>query len=176
MKYIFKSGSVQDLGGKGYGLAQLQKEGLTVPEWFAVSPRGFEDSLNGFQKSAFQNGDAQEILCALESLLIDSGVRTEIELALGELSHNGERFAVRSSALDEDSDDCSFAGQLESYLSVPAGAVPETVARVWRSGFSERVLAYRSEHGPSSQPQKAPAVIIQRMINPHAAGLSLIHI
>jgi len=172
VKYIFKSGSVQDLGGKGYGLAQLQKEGLTVPEWFAVSPRGFEDSLNGFQKSAFQNGDAQEILCALESLLIDSGVRREIELALGELSHNGERFAVRSSALDEDSDDCSFAGQLESYLSVPAGAVPETVARVWRSGFSERVLAYRSEHGPSSQPQKAPAVIIQRMINPHAAGVA----
>src|SRR5581483_4420853 len=172
VKYIFKSGSVEDLGGKGYGLARLQQEGFNVPEWFAVSPRGFEDSLNESQKSAFQSGDTQKIRCALESLLIDSGVRREVELALGDLSHNSDGFAVRSSALDEDACDCSCAGQFESCLSVPAGAVPEKIAAVWRSGFSERVSAYRSQYGRASQAQKAPAVIIQRMINPEAAGVA----
>ncbi len=172
MKYILKSGSVNDLGGKGYGLMQLQEQGFNVPDWFAVSPRGFEDSLNASQRSAFESGDPQKIRSELESLLIDSGVRTEIERALGELSQNGDQFAVRSSALDEDSGDCSFAGQLESCLSVPAGAVPEKIAFVWRSGFSERVSAYRSEHGHSLHAQRAPAVIIQRMINPKAAGVA----
>jgi phosphohistidine swiveling domain-containing protein len=172
VKYIFKSGSIEDLGGKGYGLAQLQQEGLSVPEWFAVSPLGFEDSLTELQKSAFKSGNVQDIRSAVESVLIDPSVRHEIELALGELSHNGESFAVRSSALDEDAGDCSFAGQLESYLSVSASAVPEKIATVWRSGFSERVLAYRSEHGRPPLPQKAPAVVIQRMIRPEAAGVA----
>src|SRR5262249_30666203 len=75
-------------------------------------------------------------------------------------------------ALDEDSAGRSFAGQLESYLSVPCTAVAEKAAAVWRSGFSERVLAYRSgkEKGPVSQP--APAVVIQRMLNAQCAGVA----
>ena len=172
MKYIFKSGSPDDLGGKGYGLAQLQDEGLPVPEWFAVSPQGFEDSLNEWQRSALLSGDLHEIRSALEKVLICSNVMAEIELALRELSHDGEGFAVRSSAVDEDSVNCSFAGQLESYLSVPASAVPEKVAAVWGSGFSERVLAYRSENGMPLIPGKAPAVIIQRMIKAASSGVA----
>lgn len=172
MKYIFKSGTTCELGGKGYGLAQLQAEGLPVPEWFAVSPQGFEDSLNDCQMAALKSGDVHEIRSALEGVVVGPNVLAEISSALRELSCNGAQFAVRSSAVDEDSLACSFAGQLESYLSVPASAVPEKVAAVWRSGFSERVLAYRSENGSSPVPGKAPAVIIQRMIDAQSAGVA----
>lgn len=172
VKYIFKSGSADDLGGKGYGLAQLQLEDLPVPDWFAVSPQGFEDSLNDCQRSALLGGNVREIRSALENVVIGRKVLAEIGPALRELSHNGERFAVRSSAIDEDSLDCSFAGQLESYLSVPASAVPDKVAAVWRSGFSERVIAYRAEKGMPLIPRKAPAVIVQRMVRAASSGVA----
>jgi phosphohistidine swiveling domain-containing protein len=172
VKYVFQSGAADDLGGKGHGLAQLTEAGLPVPEWFAVSPQGFEDSLNELQKSALKCGDVHAIRSALETVLIDPTVRAEIAMALHELSCNSTQFAVRSSAVDEDSLDCSFAGQLESYLSVPAAAVAEKVTAVWRSGFTERVLAYRSEKGMPPLPKRAPAVVVQRMVRAESAGVA----
>jgi pyruvate,water dikinase len=160
------------LGGKGYGLAQLQAEGLPVPEWFAVSPQGFDDSLNDCQMEALKSGDVHRARSGLESVVVGPNVLAEISSALRELSCNGALFAVRSSAVDEDSLACSFAGQLESYLSVPTSEVPEKVAAVWRSSFNERVLAYRSENGRSPLPTKAPAVVIQRMVAAQSAGVA----
>ena len=56
---------------------------------------------------------------------------------------------MRSSASDEDGSEHSFAGQLDSHLKVPPAEVPARVADVWRSGFSERVLAYHlSSYSP----------------------------
>ena len=171
MKYIVNSGTVGELGGKGYGLAQLQEGGFLVPGWFAVSPRAFEDSLNDRQRRALEGGHIQEIRSALEDVVPSPRVLAELNAALRELSHNGGEYAVRSSALDEDSADCSFAGQLESYLCVPLDVVAEKAAAVWRSGFSERVLAYRSGRENSSVPKRAPAVVIQRMIDAQSAGV-----
>lgn len=172
VKYLLQSGTVADLGGKGYGLWKLQQEGLRVPEWFAVSPLAFEASLYGAQKAALKHTDLYDIRFALENVRIHPDVKAEIEEALRTLSCNSAKFAVRSSAVDEDSLDCSFAGQLESYLSVPASAVPEKVAAVWRSGFSERVMAYRAENGKPPLPRRAPAVVIQRMIEADLAGVA----
>lgn len=83
----------------------------------------------------------------------------------------GELVVVRSSALDEDSVQHSFAGQLDSYLFVSAADVMKRVMDVWRSGFSERVLAYREEHGLPLLPS-APAVLVQRMIDSDVSGVA----
>lgn len=172
MKYVRTAGTASELGGKGYGLARLQQDGFPVPEWLALSPQAFQDSLSNQQRRALEVGDGAEIRTALESLIVSPEVGAELNAALPELSANGAGYAVRSSAVDEDSADRSFAGQLESYLSVPGTAVAEKAAAVWRSGFSERVLAYRSgkEKAPVSQP--APAVVIQRMLNAQCAGVA----
>src|SRR5262249_15585462 len=45
------------------------------------------------------------------------------------------------------------------------------VLDVCRSGFSDRILAYRREHGLSSAP-RPPGVLVQRMIEPQAAGVA----
>jgi pyruvate,water dikinase len=103
--------------------------------------------------------------------LTPEAYKKELQLA-EELKRLGSGpYAVRSSAIDEDGKGHSFAGQLESYLYVPAAEVAARVAEVWSSGFSERVLAYRKEHG-LGEPQGAPGVLIQRMIDPDAAGVA----
>ncbi len=38
-------------------------------------------------------------------------------------------------------------GQLESILNVAHRDVAAAIAAVWRSGFSDRILAYRRQHG-----------------------------
>jgi rifampicin phosphotransferase len=172
VRYIRTSGTACELGGKGYGLARLQAEGFAVPEWFALSPEAFEVSLNDRQRRALEGGDGREIRAALQEVIISPGVLTELNAALRRLSDNSARYAVRSSAAEEDSVSRSFAGQLESYLSVSPDAVAEKAAAVWRSGFSERVLAYRSGEQKGSALNAAPAVVVQRMINAQCAGVA----
>ncbi|MDB6172998.1 MAG: phosphoenolpyruvate synthase [Chthoniobacteraceae bacterium] len=145
------------LGGKARALAQLHEAGFSVPEWFVVLPASFEASANG---------------AATLPALPCARVIREIEAALGNAIPEAATFAVRSSALDEDGSEHSFAGQFESYLLVPATEVAAKVAAVWRSAFSERVLAYRRERGLSSARTGAPAVLIQRMINAGSAGVA----
>ena len=171
MKYIRNSGTDCELGGKGYGLARLQAEGFAVPEWFALSPEAFDDSLNDRQCRALEGGDIHEIRSALEDLVPSPGVLAELNAALHQLSDNGAHYAVRSSAAEEDSLHRSFAGQLDSYLSVPANLVAEKTAAVWRSAFSERVLTYKSQKERASASTYAPAVVIQRMIDAQCAGV-----
>lgn len=79
-------------------------------------------------------------------------------------------YAVRSSALDEDGAEHSFAGQLDSFLNVPAAEVPDRVAAVWRSGLSGPVLRYRAEHGLDTQ--SAPGVVVMPMVAAQAAGVA----
>jgi phosphohistidine swiveling domain-containing protein len=172
VKYIRNSGTACELGGKGYGLARLQAEGFLVPEWFALSQEAFKDSLNDRQRRALERGDGREIRAALEDVIVSPAVRAELNEALHQLSGNGARYAVRSSAAEEDSANRSFAGQLESYLSVSADAVAAKTAAVWRSGFSERVLAYRSGEQKGSASNAAPAVLVQRMIDAQCAGVA----
>lgn len=81
------------------------------------------------------------------------------------------RFAVRSSAVEEDRADASFAGQYESHLGVAPHELSRYIEMVRRSGDSERLRAYRQEQGLSGEPT-APAVLIQRMVYPSAAGVA----
>jgi pyruvate,water dikinase len=94
----------------------------------------------------------------------------EIREALATVPGNG--FAVRSSAVEEDGAEDSFAGQLESYLFVRADAIAERVADVWRSGCSPRMMEYRKQRGLSAHPISAPAVLVQRMVDSACSGVA----
>jgi len=78
-------------------------------------------------------------------------------------------WAVRSSALDEDSVGASFAGQHLSLLHVTAADVPGAVRSVWESGRSAAALAYREKMGIRTAPRMA--IVIQRMVYPEVAGV-----
>lgn len=172
--HLLHPASASDLaafGGKGRALARLGRAGFPVPPWFAVAPSVFDISVSrAAQETLAHTDDATLITAALADLHPAADVLADIAAALTVLCPKGEAVAVRSSALDEDGAQHSFAGQLDSYLFVAPGDVALRVADVWRSGFSERVLAYRREHGLGLP--KAPAVLIQRMIDADTAGVA----
>ncbi len=159
-------------GGKARALAGLSRAGLPVPAWFVVLPAGFRASLTSGQAAGLASASsAQAMQAVLDSLAIASEVRIAIDAACARLGTADARFAVRSSALEEDSATHSFAGQLESFLNVEPSRVADRVAAVWRSGFTERIVAYRRGAGLAPLPD-APAVIVQRMVAAEVSGVA----
>jgi phosphohistidine swiveling domain-containing protein len=148
-RWIRRSGTSLEIGGKAGGLAALGASGLAIPEWFAVRA---------------PNGD--EVASELPAALTE-----ELLQAVGGLADPNGLLAVRSSAVEEDGVEHSFAGQFESFLYVTPGDVPERVRDVWRTAASARVDAYRRERGIAG-PARLPAVVVQRMIDPDVAGVA----
>lgn len=161
--------SPQTWGGKGAALARLAAENLPVPPTAALTPAAFETSLTNAQAAAVRRA-TPEVAAALADLTPSEDVRRALEDTLARL---GEvpAYAVRSSAVDEDGAEHAFAGQLESFLVVARSDVADRVADVWRSAFAPRVWAYRTAKGVAGPP-RAPAVVLQPMLDPEAAGVA----
>jgi pyruvate,water dikinase len=158
-----------DLGGKARALAALSHAALPIPDWFVIHGDACLASLGEGKLASAKNASAiQELLGGLHP---SAEVLAEIKQGLATLKVAADLVAVRSSAADEDGTEHSFAGQLESYLCVASPQVAERVADVWRSGFSDRILAYRQQHQLGLVP-RPPAVLVQRMINATAAGVA----
>src|SRR5205085_1821442 len=85
-----------------------------------------------------------------------AALREEVEAAYADLARRMDEHppsvAVRSSALDEDGTVASFAGQFDTYLNIMGlEDVLRAVMRCWASGQSERIIAYREQHGLSHE-------------------------
>jgi Phosphoenolpyruvate synthase/pyruvate phosphate dikinase len=133
-----------DAGGKARSLAAMIQAGLPVPDGLVLLPQAFDGD-------RLRAGTAQWLA---------------IELArLG----RGRRFAVRSSALGEDSGSDSFAGAYESVLEVPADQVSAALATVRASGREARVAAYAEARGADDVGQVA--VVVQVMVPAMRAGV-----
>jgi phosphohistidine swiveling domain-containing protein len=156
------------IGGKARALANLAQADLPIPEWFVVLPSAFEASVSTPMRSASDPSDARRLVLGMS---IAEEVAAQIDAALARLGREDDVFAVRSSAIEEDSATLSFAGQLESALAVARGKVPNKVVEVWASGFSERLMSYRREAGLNPL-AGAPAVIVQRMIDGEVSGVA----
>jgi pyruvate,water dikinase len=175
MGYLLDAKGADDyapLGGKARALAALGRADLPIPAWFALRPGAFYDSLTDEHKQALERTtDAQAIRTLVNQAHLPAEAETELRSALAQLCPGGELLAVRSSASDEDGVQHSFAGQLESFLFVAPADVPQKIQAVWQSGFSDRLLAYRREHGLSLLP-RAPAVLIQQMVPADVSGVA----
>lgn len=160
------------LGGKAKALAALHYVGLNIPAWFVVSPEAFYASLTPAQRDALTRAqDEDTIRSIIQDVVLCDAVHHVLAQALQALCPVGECVAVRSSALDEDGATYSYAGQLDSFLFVAQSEVADKIADVWKSGFSERLLAYRRENKLPLLPQP-PAVLIQRMVKADTAGVA----
>jgi len=135
-------------GGKGGMLARMFQDGYPVPEGFVVLPSAFQgEKLN---KNAWE-----EILISINAIRKDN---------------EGALFAVRSSALSEDSAQASFAGEFETVLNVGTdNEIQEAIYTVFRSRHSERVKAYSSIQGIDHSHQIA--VVVQLMIPSEISGV-----
>jgi phosphoenolpyruvate synthase/pyruvate phosphate dikinase len=77
--------------------------------------------------------------------------------------------AVRSSALNEDGMENSFAGQYESELFVNNINLVKAIKSVWLSAFSDRIQVYQSNNETTFT---GIAIIIQAMISSEVSGVA----
>jgi len=160
------------VGGKARSLASLAQARLPIPGWFVVLPMAFDLSLGAERRTRLSAAQsAEDVAAALQDLRPSAEVARQIEAAYGTLCPQGEPVAVRSSAADEDSDALSFAGQLESYLFVTRDTLSQRLADVWRSGFTDRIIAYRRNAGLDPLPAP-PAAIVQRVVDGDVSGVA----
>jgi phosphoenolpyruvate synthase/pyruvate phosphate dikinase len=150
------------IGGKAGNLFRLQELGLNVPH-FIVIP---QEVLHHYVPESIRTSDPEIIRQFIKDIHIS---QEEIDDLLREFPASG-RFAVRSSAVDEDGAAFSFAGQFESHLYVSRDELAEKIKSVWCSAFSERVLLYRKTNHLDHN--FGLAVIVQEMIDTEVAGVA----
>jgi len=131
-------------GSKAVGLGDAARQGLAVPPGVALS------------------GDLVEAVA--------SGDDKAIEKVAKAIAALPSPFAVRSSAVDEDSAAASFAGQHLTVLNVHSAAdVPGAVREVWWSANSDSAITYRQRIGLFTRP--SVGVVVQTLLNPTVAGV-----
>jgi pyruvate,water dikinase len=82
----------------------------------------------------------------------------------------GGPLAVRSSAVDEDGAEASFAGQHLTLLNVPSWEeVVPALREIWWSANSDSAITYRQRVGLFTRP--SVAVVVQRLLDPDFAGV-----
>lgn len=164
-------------GGKARNLAALTQLGCPVPEWFCVSSDAFEEFLraNRLGEKLVPTEPFAAFAEEVERLFVRSpipdAIVREIQQQIAKQGLNGLFLAVRSSGLDEDSAENSFAGQFSSYLFQRGlDAVLMSLRKCWASAYSERALSYRRERGLTLT-GIGVGVVIQKMVNADAAGV-----
>jgi pyruvate, water dikinase len=131
-------------GSKAVGLGQAIRDGLPVPPGVALSGAVVE-------AAASQDPDAlAEVIRWVEPLA-------------GPL-------AVRSSAVDEDGAEASFAGQHLTLLNVPSHkGLGAALGEIWWSANSDSAITYRQRAGLFRRP--SVGVVVQSLLDPEAAGV-----
>ncbi|MFF9119246.1 rifamycin-inactivating phosphotransferase [Streptomyces massasporeus] len=174
------------VGGKGAHLGALARiDGIRVPGGFCVTTHAFrqimaqapsvEDLLDRLSCLSPDDREAIGTLSAQIRRTIE-GITIPVDLAsaiTGALSRLGEQTpcAVRSSATAEDLPTASFAGQQDTYLNVVGPReILRHVSRCWASQFTERAVTYRQHNGIDHRTVDM-AVVVQRMVVPHASGI-----
>jgi phosphohistidine swiveling domain-containing protein len=135
-------------GGKGGMLARLHQAGFPVPDGFVILPPAFDGD-------ALMPGAWDQVRAHLDHMRAAS---------------SGVSFAVRSSALSEDSTQASFAGEFETVLDVQSDdEVRAAVETVRRSRHAERVEVCSRAHGLGAVQEMA--VVVQRLVHAELSGV-----
>jgi pyruvate,water dikinase len=131
-------------GSKAVGLGQAARAGLPLPPGVALS---------GPVVEAVASGEA----AAIEKV-------AELVRPLG------GPLAVRSSAVDEDGAEASFAGQHLTLLNIrSADDVSSALREVWWSANSDSAITYRQRVGLFTRP--SVGVVVQALLDPDSAGV-----
>ena len=149
MEYIrfdHASNDADFAGNKAARLAELRVAGFRIPAFFVIGSHACDE------------------VCR-------STLHAEIGEAAKRLCGAGQKVAVRSSSVEEDSRKNSFAGQFDSFLYVMPCNITEHAYKVWESARSEHIDAYRKSQGTSGE-VPVPAVLVQQMVDADAAGVA----
>ncbi len=177
-------------GGKNANLGEIRNHlEMLTPEGFVISTvayrRFMDDNELGPEieklrrKYAGEDRNAagqydQAIADLFERISIPEDIVRAVEgqiARLRKLAPDRLNFAVRSSALGEDSSGQSFAGQFVSVLNCRDDGILDAYKKVVASRFKHSVFAYAGEDA-SRDDRQPMAVGVQRMIDADAAGVA----
>lgn len=128
-------------GGKSMGLKKLISAGLNVPQGIAITPQNLHECIKG------------ENISELKKVVDFFGPY--------------DLLAVRSSAINEDGSQQSYAGQYKSILNVKNNifSIMSALLEVYQSSLSKEIQNY------SGNNQDSMGIVIQKMIKPKYAGV-----
>ncbi|MEM6628035.1 MAG: PEP/pyruvate-binding domain-containing protein [Bacteroidota bacterium] len=153
------------IGGKAKGLLHLHQMGYNVPEW-CVIPEEFQRSC--LERVGLTKSSTVEYQKAIREVDLVGNLIPMLREYFN--FQPGMRFAVRSSASEEDGMQHSFAGQYNSYLYVSPENLAEKVKAVWLSAFSDTLQTYQKISGKDQAPFLS--VVIQRMVDAEVSGVA----
>jgi pyruvate, water dikinase len=131
-------------GAKAVGLGEAARAGLPLPPGIALA------------------GPVVEAVATGEERAIDEIVESVRPL--------GWPVAVRSSAIDEDGAEASFAGQHLTLLNVASSeALTSAVREIWWSANSDSAITYRQRVGLFARP--SVGIVVQTLLDPDVAGV-----
>ena len=176
------------VGGKATALSLLHDNGVTIPDTLCISgdvykayveQTGLRERISlELNRKAFSQMRWEEIWdCAtrIRSLFVrkvfPSTINKELSASI-ERKFGNKPVAVRSSALDEDGTEASFAGLHESFININGvDAILKHIRLVYASLWSDAALLYRQEIGLSVE-KSAMAVVIQEVIVGECSGIA----
>jgi len=131
-------------GSKAVGLGQAARAGIPLPPGVALSGEVVEAVAAG------DEGAIRRVVKVVEPL--------------------GGPLAVRSSAVDEDGAEASFAGQHLTLLNVPScDELSDALREIWWSANSDSAITYRQRVGLFTRP--SVGVVIMSLLDPEVAGV-----
>ena len=169
-------------GPKGANQSALGQAGLPIPDGFCLSAEAYRIQLkaNGLEEliAKLPDADMQEARLMFNDIriaLFDKPIAPEVLEPLLAAYHDlaarsKTPIVVRSSALVEDREGTSFAGQFESFLGLADETEFLTAVRAcWAALWSTRALRYMGSHGivPSDT---AMALLVQPLIDAVSSG------
>lgn len=172
------------VGGKALGLARLLAFGFPVPPGICVTTEAYAE---GLTRAGIDPKEEWRKVCALsgkarEAALADYRARIS-QVDCSQLARQwldaiqtidaspGVRWAVRSSATNEDAGSTSFAGLYRTRLGVATDQIGTALKDLWASVWQERVIQYMGERGASGG-IPAMAVVIQPMLHAVVSGVA----
>jgi protein-tyrosine-phosphatase len=123
-----------------------------------------------------QYGKIVDLLEKIRSLIFQGhlesagGIGREIMEAVDCHGLKDTYLSVRSSGLQEDTEEASFAGAAETYLYVSSADLLECIKKVWMSFWLIRGVLYRNDRIIQQGPIK-PAVVVQQMFDSQVSGV-----
>jgi phosphoenolpyruvate synthase/pyruvate phosphate dikinase len=131
-------------GSKAVGLGEAARGGLPLPPGVALSGSIVEAVASGEERAI------KKVAKSVRSLPAP--------------------LAVRSSAVDEDSAEASFAGQHLTLLNVPSWeGVSSALREIWWSANSDSAISYRQRVGLFARP--SVGVVVQSLLDAEVAGV-----
>ena len=175
------------VGPKAGNLAALGHAGLPIPDGFCLTADAYRAQISALGLEASARGvfgaddgpQARRHALDMKLNLMDKPVLADIREPLlaarqALLDRNpGAKVVVRSSALVEDRDGSSFAGQFESYLELEDETEFLIAVRAcWAALWSTRALRYMATHDLDPA-DTAMALLVQPLVAARCAGGAL---